>query len=355
MSELRGGFSTGACAAAAAKAAALLLRGAGNIGDVEIPFPDGGRETFVVEAAELLGGASARAAVRKSAGDDPDVTDKALVVAEVRGTEGSEVIFRAGEGVGMVTKPGLSIPPGEPAINPGPRRMIADALREVSSGGYEVTIAIPGGAELAQRTFNPRLGILGGVSILGTTGRVVPFSCPALREALACALDIAQAAGERAPVLVPGKIGKSAAERHFALRPGQVVEVSNEWGYMLGKTADRGFEALLLLGHPGKLAKLAMGYWDTHSRSAPSARDYVRNIAVEQLGDAATGSETVEGVLAALPPAGKRAVADRVAAAVARSAATRLGDGLVPAVVLIDIKGEILGISGDLTRWTGRP
>lgn len=350
MSELRGGFSTGACAAAAAKAAALLLRNSGSVTDVAIPFPDGTRVSFAVETAELLGGGLARAAVRKSAGDDPDVTDKALVVALVREAAGSAVAFKAGVGVGTVTKPGLSIPPGEPAINPGPRRMIAAALGEVSPAGYEVTISIPGGAELAQRTFNPRLGIAGGVSILGTTGRVVPFSCPALREALACALDIAQAAGEKAPVLVPGKIGKSAAERHFAPRPGQVVEVSNEWGYMLEKTAGRGFEALLLLGHPGKLAKLAMGYWDTHSRSSPSASDFVRAIAADLLGDA-PASATVEGVLEALPPAGRRAVAERVAAEVARSTSGRLECGLVPAVVLIDMRGEILGSYGDLTRW----
>jgi len=352
VSELRDGFSTGACAAAAAKAAALLLHGAERVAEVEIPFPDGSRELFAVDAAELIGGMWARAAVRKSAGDDPDVTDKALIVAQVRAAAGEEVIFRAGEGVGTVTKPGLSIPPGEPAVNPGPRRMIAAALREVSPGGYEVTISIPGGAALAIRTFNPRLGIVGGVSILGTTGRVVPFSCPALREALACALNIAQAAGEKEPVLVPGKIGKSAAERHFALRAGQVVEVGNEWGYMLEKTAGRGFEALLLLGHPGKLAKLALGYWDTHSRSAPPARDYVRQIAVDLLGGAAaSASETVEGVLEALPPAGRRAVAERVAAEVGRSASAKLECGLVPAVALIDMKGEILGTSGDLTKW----
>ncbi len=351
MSELRGGYTTGACAAAAAKAAALLLRGDGPAGAVAIPFPDGTRESFAVEAAEPLGGMRARAAVRKSAGDDPDVTDKALIVAEVRETAGAAVTFRAGEGVGTVTKPGLSIPPGEPAINPGPRRMIAAALREVSPGGYEVTISLPGGAELAARTFNPRLGILGGVSILGTTGRVVPFSCPALREALACALDIAQAAGEKEPVLVPGKIGKNAAERHFALRAGQVVEVSNEWGYMLEKTVGRGFEALLLLGHPGKLAKLAMGYWDTHSRASPSARNYVQDLAVELLGGAPSASETVEGVLAELPAAGRRAVADRLAAEVGRSAAARLECGLVPAVVLIDMTGEILGTCGELSRW----
>jgi cobalt-precorrin-5B (C1)-methyltransferase len=351
VSRLRGGFSTGACAAAAAKAAALLLRGAGQVGHVEIPFPDGTRERFAVERAELLGAARARAAVRKSAGDDPDVTDKALVVAEARATQDAAVSFRAGEGVGTVTKPGLSVPPGEPAINPGPRHMVEAALREVSPGGYEITISIPGGAALAQRTFNPRLGIVGGVSILGTSGRVVPYSCPAMREALTCALDIAQAAGERAPVLVPGKIGRSAALRHFALRPEQIIDVSNEWGYMLEKTAGRGFAALLLLGHPGKLAKLALGYWDTHSRSSPSARDYVQRVAVGLLGGGPAPGETVEGVFEALSPAGRHAVAGHVAAEVARSASARLECGLVPSVVLIDMRGEILGASGDLTKW----
>jgi cobalt-precorrin-5B (C1)-methyltransferase len=119
---------------------------------------------------------------------------------------------------------------------------------------------------------------------------------------------------------------------------------------MLEKTVGRGFEALLLLGHPGKLAKLAMGYWDTHSRSAPSASDFVRSIAAHLLGDA-PASATVEGVLEALPPAGKRAVAERVAAEVGRSASAKLECGLVPSVVLIDMKGEILGTSGDLTQW----
>jgi cobalt-precorrin-5B (C1)-methyltransferase len=351
VSELRGGFTTGACAAAAAKAAALLLRGAGRVGAVEIPFPDGTRVGFAVESAEPIERGRARAAVRKSAGDDPDVTDKALIVAEVLEAAGDDVTFAAGEGVGTVTKPGLSIRAGEPAINPGPRRMIRDALREVSAGGYRVTISIPGGADLAARTFNPRLGIAGGVSILGTTGRVVPFSCPAMREALVCALDIAQAAGETAPVLVPGKIGKRAAELRFALRPEQVVEVSNEWGFMLEKTAGRGFEALLLLGHPGKLAKLAMGYWDTHSRSAPSACDYVRCLAAAEFGGVPDGGATVEGVFAALPAAARRAVADRLAERVGRSASAKLERGLAPAVVLIDIGGGFLGSSGDLSRW----
>ncbi len=354
MSGLRGGYSTGACAAAAAKAAALLLRDAARVGEVEIPFPDGSRVCFPVETAEPLGGPRARAAVRKSAGDDPDVTDQALIVAEVREAEGAVVSFHAGEGVGTVTKPGLSVPPGEPAINPGPRRMIREALREVSPAGYEVTVSIPGGACLAARTFNPRLGIVGGISVLGTTGRVVPFSCPAMREALACALDLAQAAGERAPVLVPGKIGRSAAARRFALRAEQVIEVSNEWGYMLDRTAGRGFEALLLLGHPGKLGKLARGSWDTHSRSAPSARDYVYDLARGTLGSAPAVSETVEGLFAALPEEGRRAVAERLAGEVARAAAGRLGGGLLPAVVLINLGGDVLGSSGDLSRWEGR-
>ena len=139
--------------------------------------------------------------------------------------------------MGTVTKPGLAIPPGEPAINPVPRRMIREAVREVTPRGVRVTISIPGGGELARKTFNPRIGIVGGLSILGTTGIVRPFSCSALRESLRCALNVAAAAGIRAPVLVPGHIGERAARAHFRVADEQVVEVGNEWGFVLDEAA----------------------------------------------------------------------------------------------------------------------
>ena len=139
----------------------------------------------------------------------------------------------AGDGVGIVTKPGLSVPRGGPAINPVPRHMIREAVREVTDRGVRVIISVPGGREIAEKTFNPRLGVIGGISILGTTGIVRPFSSAALRDALKCSLDVAAANGVAAAVLVPGHIGERADRRHFHLAAEQVVEVSNEWGFML--------------------------------------------------------------------------------------------------------------------------
>ena len=143
--------------------------------------------------------------------------------------------------------------------------MIRDSVREVTDRAVRVTVSIPDGETLAAKTFNPKLGVRGGLSILGTTGRVRPFSCPALQESLRCALQVALALGLKDLVFVPGHIGEKAAHRHFVLRPEQVIEVSNEWGYMLGQAVREKVPRLLALGHPGKLAKLAEGMWDTHS------------------------------------------------------------------------------------------
>ncbi len=194
---LRRGWTTGACAAAAAKAAAGALLGQGFADPVALRLPRGGRASFALAERALAGGA-ATAAVVKDAGDDPDVTHGCLVRAEVRhGAKGAGVTFRAGEGVGTVTRPGLPVPPGEPAINPVPRRMIAEALEEVAGEPPDlvVTVSIPGGAELAAKTLNPRLGIVGGLSVLGTTGVVVPYSCAAWIHSIHRGVDVARAAG----------------------------------------------------------------------------------------------------------------------------------------------------------------
>ena len=252
-----------------------------------------------------------------------------------------------------MTKPGLSVPPGEPAINPGPRRMIAAALREVSAGGYEVTISIPGGEELAQRTFNPRLGIVGGVSILGTTGRVVPFSCPALREALDCALDIAQAAGEQAPVLVPGKIGK----QRRASGTSRCGRGRSSRSATSGATCSRRRPAAASRRccWSGTPASWRSWRWGTGTPTAARRRRRATtcsDLRAELLGGAPAPERDRRRACsrpAAGGPAGGRRAASR--REVARSARRRLECGLVPAVVLIDMRGEILGSSGDLSRW----
>jgi cobalt-precorrin-5B (C1)-methyltransferase len=350
VSALREGYTTGSCAAAAAKAAFLLLVEGRTAEIVEFPLPDGQRRRLPVEYVRRTD-EGAEAAVRKDAGDDPDVTNGALIAASVAWTEGNDVEFAAGEGVGTVTKSGLAVPPGEPAVNPGPRRMIREAVREITPRGVRVTISIPGGREIAAKTFNPRLGIAGGLSILGTTGIVRPFSCSALRESLRCALNVAAAAGIPAPVLVPGHIGERAARAHFRVAPEQVVEVGNEWGFALDEAAQRPFAALLILGHPGKLAKLTAGGWDTHSGRSGSALPIVVQMHAAILGRPAAETPTVEGIFTALDAEEKKTLGNTLAAAIQKAVGKRMEERRNVAVVLIDLDGRILGSSGDLKPW----
>lgn len=348
---LRTGYTTGACAAAAAKAAATLLAEGVAPGSVEIALPEGDRVRFPVLECER-DGACARAAVRKDAGDDPDITHQARVIAEVAFADGGEVSFAAGEGVGTVTKPGLALAPGEPAINPVPRRMIRAAVREVTPRGVRVTVSIPGGRELAAKTFNPRLGIEGGLSIVGTTGVVKPFSAPALTASLRCALDVAAACGVKSPALVPGNIGERAALRQFRVAPDQVVQVSNHWGFMLDEASRQPvFERLLIVGHPGKLAKLVDGEWDTHSSNSASAVGVVQRIASRVLATKLAESATVEGLFANCGPEQAASLGNALAAEVASAIASRIGTAKPLSVALINLAGEILGTAGDLSPW----
>jgi cobalt-precorrin-5B (C1)-methyltransferase len=228
--------------------------------------------------------------------------------------------------------------------------MIRDAVRELTHRGVRVTISIPGGTELAQRTFNPRLGIEGGLSVLGTTGRVKPFSAPALCQALQCGLDVARACGVTAPVLVPGNIGERAARRNFRLSAEQVIQISNQWGYMLDHANQCRFERWLVLGHPGKLAKLVLGEWDTHSSNSSNAVPGVVRLANSCLGRPVTESATVEGIFASLTSSDRTLLANDLAAGVRRAIHQRMAAQDV-AVALINLAGDLIGSDGDLSPW----
>ena len=363
---LRSGITTGACAAAAAKAAVMTLAGAAPPQEVEIMLPGGQRlhvpvlyankvETGKGDSPSFvernLGQSPARAAVRKDAGDDPDDTHGLEIVATVSWSDGDDVTFAAGEGVGMVTKPGLQVPLGEPAINPVPRQMIAAAVREVTPRGVRVEIAIPGGREVARRTFNPRLGIEGGLSILGTSGIVRPYCTKALHDALKCALDVAAACGVAAPMLVPGNIGAKAAKSHFSCKDEQVIEVGNAWGFVLDLLPSYQFPAIMLLGHPGKLAKLAARQWDTHSSQSEQATASVGRLCVEVLHRPAPDSPTVEGIFAALEAVDRKRLAEELARRVQQAVSQRLAVSPSAAVFLVDMAGQSLGAAGDLKPW----
>ncbi len=347
----RMGFTTGACAAAAVKAALLCLAGGeAPDGSVEVPFPDGCRRSLPVSFARSRH-PGAEAGVIKDAGDDPDITHGALIQAFVEWGEGDPIVWVAGEGVGTVTRKGLSLPPGEPAINPGPRNMIREAVREVTKRPVRITLSIPGGRRLAGQTYNPRLGIVNGLSVLGTTGRVRPFSCRALRCSVRLELNVAHAAGIRTPVLVPGHIGEKSARRHLDLAPTQVIEVGNEWGYLLESFRRYAWDRVLLWGHPGKLAKLAAGWWDTHSSRSRSAVEVVRHLAIPAVLRDIADHSTLEGLFQSLDPDERHRLAVCIAAAVGERVAEKIRGKVPVAVGLIDIRGDLLGTYGDISVW----
>lgn len=262
---LREGVTTGACAAAAAKAAALALIAGESPDRVEVSGPDG--RVFSLEVMHM---GRSRCGVVKDAGDDSDATDGMTVIAEVTlDSEPGEIRFEAGEGVGTVTLRGLKVPPGEPAINPGPRKMITQALREaVGALGATVTISVPGGAELAKRTFNPKLGVAGGISILGTTGVVKPLNEQSIFDSLTLELETHAAENRKALLFTPGSSGEAAARGAFGITGRVVVQIGNYLGYLLDEAARLDIRKILLCGHPGKLLKVAAGSFNTHNRVA---------------------------------------------------------------------------------------
>ncbi|MEM4248249.1 MAG: cobalt-precorrin-5B (C(1))-methyltransferase CbiD [Candidatus Nanoarchaeia archaeon] len=350
--EPRKGLTTGTCAAAAAWVASHFLAGLPPPKEAEAILPDGKTVFIPVNSCEG-NGECARASVIKDAGDDPDITNGVTVEVTLRIIKDGDIVFRAGSGVGVVTKPGLAVKQGEPAINPVPRRMICEAIRRVISMPVEVTISIPGGEMLAERTFNPKFGIKGGLSILGTTGIVRPFSLESVRETIRCAVNVASASKIKNIVFVPGNIGRKAAISHFVLREEQVIEISNEWGFAVDLLQNYSFVALMALGHPGKLAKLIAGDWDTHSSRSRSAVDIIRPLIPPDLNETVSEARTVEAMLGSIPAQLLSEIGANIAEAI-RLALINRNKLINPAVVLINLRGEIIGTAGDFSQWKER-
>jgi cobalt-precorrin-5B (C1)-methyltransferase len=268
---LRKGWTTGACAAAAARAAYEALVSGAFPDPVAITLPGGSRPHFAL-AYEELGEDFASAGIVKDAGDDPDVTHGALVIARVRhGAPRTGVQFRAGEGIGVVTRAGLPLPPGEPAINPVPRRMIISAIEEVArrcnvAADVLVEISIPGGEKIAERTLNARLGIMGGLSILGTTGIVVPFSCAAWIDTIHRGIDVARAAGLDHIAGSTGSTSEAAIKALHGLPEIALIEMGDFVGGMLKYLRRHEVAKVTIAGGFAKMTKLGQGLLDLHSR-----------------------------------------------------------------------------------------
>lgn len=324
---MRKGFTTGTAAAAAAKAHAVYRMSSIATDFTDVTMPDGSRMGIPVTCSET------GAFVIKDSGDDPDVTHGAEIHAYVELNNSGIIEIRGGKGVGTVTKAGLQISVGEPAINPVPRKMIKENVREVigASKGAVVTISVPEGERLAAQTFNERIGIIGGISIIGTTGIVHPMSVDALIDSFKCEIDV-KLAESRHIILVAGKIG----EKHMqTIRPGEdAVMVSNYFGEAFKYLREKDITEITLAGHPGKLAKLAMGHYNTHSTHSPQAQDFVSSV----LG-IPTGFNTVEEICLA-HPSGFSRIAELISAKVKDDYGFTKTD-----VLLFNMKGDLIGQS----------
>jgi len=322
---------------------------------VRITLPGGRTPSFAL-TRERLGRGEAFAAVTKDAGDDPDVTHGAVVGALVRpGEPGSGVTFVAGPGVGTVTKPGLPLPVGEPAINPVPRRMMTEAVGALAAahggtGDLVVEISVEHGEELARRTWNPRLGVLGGLSILGTTGVVIPYSCSAWIDSIRRGVDVARAAGHRHVAGCTGSTSEATARARYGLPDDALLDMGDFAGALLKYLRRHPVPRLTVAGGVGKLAKLAAGHLDLHSGRSQVDLALVARIARDGGADDALAA-AIEGVGTALGALrlGQAAgvpLGDLIAAG-ARGTATGVlrGAGIAVDVLVVDRAGTVVGVA----------
>jgi cobalt-precorrin-5B (C1)-methyltransferase len=349
---LRRGWTTGACAAAASRAAYQALLTGQFPDPVPVQLPGDVRPSFALAANEL-GSDFARAGIVKDAGDDPDVTHGALVVATVRlGPEGSGVAFQAGEGVGTVTLPGLPLPPGEPAINPMPREMIRTAIAEAATehggtGDVIIEISIPGGEKIAERTMNGRLGIVGGLSILGTTGIVVPYSCAAWIHSIYRGVDVARAAGLDHVAGATGSTSEAAVARLYGLPDTALIDMGDFVGGMLKYLRRHPVARVSVAGGPAKITKLGQGLLDLHSRRGEVDLEWLA-AHVEDADLAAriaAGNSAMEAFSHA-QSAGFDLAAPVIAAAWQTAAQVLEGSKTALEIVMFDRAGGLLGRSG---------
>jgi cobalt-precorrin-5B (C1)-methyltransferase len=350
---LRPGWTTGTCAAAAAKAAYAALVTGKFPDPVEVTLPRGERPAFAL-AMQRRDENSASAGIVKDAGDDPDVTHGALVIATVRaGTPGSGVVFHAGEGVGTVTRPGLPVAPGEPAINPVPRRMIRAAIGEVARatgqrGDVAVEISIPGGEALAARTVSVRLGIIGGLSILGTTGIVVPYSCAAWIYSIRQGIDVARAGGFTHVAGATGRTSEEAVQALHGLPEVALIDMGDFIGGMLKYLRGHPLPRVTIAGGVAKMTKLAQGLLDLHSK-----RGSVDLPALAAFASAAGGSPDLAQRITQANTAAEAfahateanvALGDAVAGAAWETAARVIADtDMALEIVLFDRDGRLVG------------
>lgn len=275
INKIKYGITTGTGAAAAAKAALKAIKGE-MVKEVTLKTPLGNLDIEIKQAHKLTE-THGKASVIKKPYNDPDVTRNLEIFADVWITPKKGIIIKGGEGVGLVTKPGLQIPVGQPAINPTPQKMIKENLQDIipQNKGVCVEISVPAGRKLAEKTLNPKLGIKGGISILGTTGIARSMNMESYKKSFKCQLDVAQAEGYEKLIFVPGNIGEKIAQKILNVRDDQIIQMGNFPGFMLSEAAKMEIKHIILLGHAGKLIKLAAGIFNTEHRVADGRREVI--------------------------------------------------------------------------------
>ncbi len=348
LKELRKGYTTGSCAQAAVKAAAMMLTCGKIMEAVEIITASGAKLIIGLSDQEI-GLDFARCSVIKDSGDDPDITNGAKFFAEARFSEQPGIILKGGKGVGRVTRPGLAVGVGEWAINPVPRKMILQELEPyLGKMGLEITISVPRGEELAKQTFNPRLGIEGGISILGTTGIVEPKSLAAYKASLSLQLDVIKAAGSVRAALVPGYVGEKFCKEVLSIKDDIIVKTGDHVGFMFEECARKGINEVIFAGHIGKLVKVANGQFNTHCQHGDGRVDTIARYArianaPEEIIRELSLQETAEASGEILRKNNLFAVFDLLAKAVVEKLNELVKSALVINCYILSLQGELLG------------
>ena len=345
---LREGVTTGTCATACAYASAIWQKTGSCPAAVEVDTPVGRRVQL-----EIIAESYPKCSVIKDAGDDPDITDGCRVsaVTDIKAEDGP-IVFIGGVGIGTVTEPGLKLPVGEPAINPVPRQMIETHVRKVIGGlGAAVTVSIRDGETLAEKTFNPRLGIVGGLSVLGTTGIVRPMSDEAMKDSLSAELSV-RLSKTKHVVFVPGNSAETALLEKYGRM--DFVQISNYVGYMLDEACRMEAETILIAGFAGKLVKVAADIMNTHSHVADGRRETVCTFAalngaqrplIEKLYQCRTIQKNIE----VIKEAGLECIWDQIAETAAHKCRLRTGGDIKIGVMLLDKDGETIGSSENIS------
>lgn len=359
--QLKGGYTTGACLAAGAKAGAMIMQGEDPGDRVDIVALDGTPLQIPIASVELLAH-GVKVEIIKDAGDDPDITNGTsvfitfsfLTQEQLQPVYGQsilykQILFEAGQGIGHATKPGLSLAVGEPAINPGPRQLVYNSIKDIiGDKACLVRVDIPAGTELATKTLNPVLGIEGGISVIGTTGVLRPMSEEAFKNSLVPQIEVAKAAGFTTQIFVPGKIGERIATS-WGLPTEAMVQTSNFIGFMLEAGADHDLERILLFGHIGKLAKVAAGVFHTHNRVGDARLEVLAAYSAAQ-GMPAEGVQrilqavTTEEALPVIEEYGLQSVYQVIAARASYRAERLLFNRLQVGTVLVTLQGKLLGM-----------